>query len=74
MSEMSDAIRRQRNRARAAMMVDRRGWSDENWAQDAYRLMNEPDGAITSLVNGHVMALLRIWRACRQEAERGEDA
>lgn len=57
--EMADAIGRQRERYMASLMVDRRGWSDKQWIADARRLMNEPDGAITSLLNGHVMALLR---------------
>lgn len=60
--QMAEAVRRQRQRSRESMMVDRRGWTDAQWVMDAQRLMDEPDGAITSLVNGHVMAMLRIIR------------
>lgn len=57
--QMDEAIARQRERYLASTIIDRRGWTDRQWIDDARRLMNEPDGAITSLVNGHVMALLR---------------
>ena len=48
------------DRRQESMKIDRTGWTDDQWADDAERLMNEPDGAITSLVNGHVSALLRL--------------
>ena len=64
---MTEAVHRQFQRARESAHVDRTGWTDDQWIDDAERLMNEPDGAITSLVNGHVMALLR------RVAERRED-
>lgn len=56
---MAEAVKRQSDRAEASTRIDRSGWSDDDWIVDADRLMNESDGAITSLVNGHVMALLR---------------
>jgi len=58
--QMTEVVRRQIRRAHESMLVDRRGWTDKQWIADARRLMNEPDGAITSLVNGHVMAMLRM--------------
>ena len=60
--QMAEAVRRQMHRSRESMKVDRRGWTDAQWVMDAQRLMDEPDGAITSLVNGHVDAMLRIIR------------
>ena len=60
--QMAEAARRQMRRSRESMMVDRRGWTDAQWVMDAQYLMDEPDGAITSLVNGHVDAMLRIIR------------
>ena len=58
--QMADAMRRQRDRALKSMRVDRKGWTDAQWVKDAHRLMNEPDGAVTSLVNGHIHAMLRV--------------
>ncbi len=60
--QMAEAVRRQMQRSRESMLVDRQGWTDAQWVLDAQRLMDGPDGAITSLVNGHVMAMLRIIR------------
>jgi ferredoxin len=60
--QMAEAMRRQFGRREESMRVDRSGWTDEQWCEDADRLMNEPDGAITSLVNGHALHLLRVWR------------
>ena len=57
--DMAEAIARQRERYLASTRINRNGWTDDQWIEDADRLMNELDGAITSLVNGHVMALLR---------------
>ena len=65
--QMTEAVRRQMQRSRESMKVDRRGWTDAQWVMDAQRLMDEPDGAITSLVNGHVMAMLRIIRRMSDE-------
>jgi len=57
--QMVEAVKRQMEHAHDSMMVNRRGWTDQQWIEDAARLMNELDGAITSLVNGHVLAMLR---------------
>ena len=65
--QMVDAMRRQFSRSRESMMVDRRGWTDAQWCEDAHRLMNEEDGAITSLVNGHVNALLSERKKLREQ-------
>lgn len=58
-AQMRDAIARQMEQSQRSKMVDRTGWTDEQWIDDARALMNHPDGAITSLVNGHVLAMLR---------------
>jgi hypothetical protein len=57
--QMAQAIRRQLDQADASSQVDRTEWTTRQWVDDAETLMNHPDGAITSLKNGHVMALLR---------------
>jgi len=56
--EMAEAVMRQMDRRTESMRVDRRGWTPAQWVEDARRLMDEPDGAVTSLVNGHVTHLL----------------
>lgn len=38
--------------------TDRAGWTRQQWLEDADRLMNDIDGSVLSLVNGHVIALL----------------
>ncbi len=58
--QLGDAVRRQMERSSASMRVNRRGWTDKQWVEDARRLMDEPDGAVTSLLNGHVTAMLRM--------------
>lgn len=40
--------------------IDRTGWTDEQWVADARTLMDDIDGSIMALVNGHVMAMLRV--------------
>jgi hypothetical protein len=56
--QMADAVRNQREHVRASMAVDRRGWTRQQWIDDARRLMHDLDGSVLALVNGHVMALL----------------
>lgn len=56
--QMADALGRQADAAERASLTDRRGWTKAQWADDAEALMHEPDGAITSLVNGHAMGLI----------------
>ena len=69
MGQFEDAVARQMKRSRESMLVDRSGWTDEQWMEDAEKLMNELDGAITSLVNGHVMAVLRFRRNARRSQQ-----
>jgi len=56
--QMAEALDRQRDQLIKSMHVDRTGWTRQQWIDDARTLMGHPDGAITSLVNGHVLALL----------------
>ena len=60
---MTEAVQRQMQRADASRHINRQGWTQQQWIEDADRLMAEVDGAITSLVNGHVLHLLDYWRA-----------
>lgn len=57
--DLAKALRRQFDHARDSRTVDRAGWTAKQWADDATRLMGDIDGAITSLVNGHVSGLIR---------------
>lgn len=56
---MTAALHRMAAHREESVRTDRRGWSDEQWVQDARSLMHDIDGSVSSLVNGHVMALLR---------------
>lgn len=44
----------------AAVQIDRTGWTDQQWIEDADRLMGDLHGSVSSLLNGHVTALLRV--------------
>lgn len=50
--------------------MDRHGWTRARWVEDAERLMDEVDGAVTSLVNGHIFALLEEIRVLRGEPQK----
>ena len=65
--QMAEAMQRQRDHAYRSLRVDRRGWTDEQWADDAERIMHDLDGAITSLVNGHALSLIRERNRLRDE-------
>lgn len=67
--QLAQAIEEQKQRAHDSMMIDRTSWTEKQWIEDAIRLMNEPHGAITSLVNGHVMRLIDFY----QRYEGGTD-
>jgi hypothetical protein len=56
--QWSEAMRRQAAQREKSLAVDRTGWTRQQWIDDARALMEDIDGASTSLVNGHVMALL----------------
>ncbi len=56
--ELSQALARQRAASERSWDMDRTGWTRSQWVEDARRLMDELDGAVTSLLNGHVLALL----------------
>lgn len=63
MSEIGDAFRR--TEAIGRERVNRNGWTKEQWAADAERIMQHPDGAVSALLNGHVNALLWTIRNLR---------
>ena len=70
--QMGLAIRAMAHHAGESWRTDRTGWTDQQWIEDAQRLMDDTDGSVSSLVNGHVLALLRHWRATTQaEASDG---
>ncbi len=57
--EASEAYRSQMEHIEASMRVNRSGWSDDEWVDNARKLMNDIDGSVLDLVNGHVTAMLR---------------
>lgn len=56
--ELAQAVRRQMDQADQSADVDRTGWTHDQWVADARTRFNHIDGAVTSLVNGHIEALL----------------
>jgi hypothetical protein len=57
--QMSLAMKAMASHVARSERVDRTGWTDDQWIADAQRLMDDIDGSVMSLVNGHVLALLR---------------
>lgn len=57
--QMAEAIQRQMAHAQRSAWIDRRGWTDQQWIDDARSQLGDLDGSILDLVNGHVLALLR---------------
>lgn len=49
----------------ASHEIDRRYWTQGQWVDDAERLMDDLDGSVRSLTNGHVMAMLAEIRHLR---------
>jgi hypothetical protein len=56
--QLREATYRQMAHVNKSMRVDRRGWTQQQWIDDARSLFNDPHGSVLSLVNGHVVALL----------------
>jgi hypothetical protein len=56
--QMREAVHNQMSHVNASMMVDRRGWTRQQWIDDARRLFGDLDGSVLDLVNGHVSAML----------------
>lgn len=56
---MAEAVQNMLEHRARSVAVDRSGWTDEEWIADARRLMDDLHGSVQSLVNGHVLALLR---------------
>lgn len=57
--QLAAAVHRQLQHAAASQAVNRRGWTDQQWIDDARSAIGDLDGSILDLVNGHVLALLR---------------
>jgi hypothetical protein len=57
--DMGAAYRRMADLADQTQQTNRQGWTDDQWVQDARQIMDHPDGSTFSLLNGHILALLR---------------
>lgn len=53
-----DGITRKYMHRDKVLMMDRTGWTQEQWVQDAFEIMADEDGSSISLMNRHVRALL----------------
>lgn len=63
---MSDAFRDQMKHMAGSFQTDRSGWTDAQWVADARELMGGIDGSVSSLLNGHIMALFRTLDGARE--------
>lgn len=55
---MNEAIRDQINHARQSKLIDRSGWTRQQWVEDARAQMHHIDGSVLDLVNGHPLRML----------------
>jgi hypothetical protein len=53
-----EAVTRKYAHRDKVLMMDRKNWTRDQWVQDAFDIMADPDGSSISLMNGHVRALL----------------
>jgi hypothetical protein len=67
MDEMAEAVKRQAAHVFESHRVNRTGWTREQWVEDAQRLMDDIDGSVLDLVNGHVLALLTEVKESRTQ-------
>lgn len=52
------AARSQMDHVRASRRVDRRGWTRQQWIDDARIRFNDLNGSVLDLLNGHIAAML----------------
>ena len=57
--QMVEAIKQQMKHIDASMRVNRTDWTDDQWIDDARKLMGDIEGSVLDLLNGHVVAMLR---------------
>lgn len=72
--QMSEALRNMAAHRAASHALDRRGWTNKQWADDAKQLMSDLDGSVSSLLNGHVTGLIAERDAAVARAEAAEQA
>ena len=65
--ELVAALKAQEQHAQASHRLSRAGWTPEQWVADAERLLNDPDGSVLDLVNGHAIYMLAELRRLRGE-------
>ena len=55
--QMSRAIGNMRRLSGEVVLVDRKDWTREQWVAEAEEIMDDIDGSVMSLLNGHINAL-----------------
>ncbi len=65
--DMSAAYRRMFNLSTEVRMTERQGWTRQQWIDDARKIMNHLDGSVSSLLNGHVLAMLDELKSKEQQ-------
>ncbi|GAA0601016.1 hypothetical protein [Kribbella sandramycini] len=69
-----DAVVRRNAFRDKVLMMDRTDWTQEQWVQDAFDVMADPDGSPIALMNRHVQALLTEIVSLRAQLEPGDAA
>src|SRR3990172_11524394 len=62
LGEMGEAVRRPIEHVEGSHGVDRGGWTEQQWIDDAMSIFDDPAGSDRDLLNGHVIAMLSQLR------------
>jgi len=55
--QMTRAIGNMKRLGGEVVLVDRTGWTREQWVAEAEEIMDDIDGSVLALLNGHIMAV-----------------
>lgn len=67
--QMEEAVGNMRRMFNTVQQVDRTGWTRAQWVAEAEVIMDDIDGSVLALLNGHVLAMLEELRDLRRRNE-----
>lgn len=70
--QMSAAVTRSVALSRDIASRSRKDWTREQWVAEAEEIMNDIDGSVLALLNGHILALFEELNDLRRRIESGK--